>query len=185
MTEFHFGQSVTIEHRKPWLTRRIRLHGKVWSWADDRLVLHREFSGRGRSYDSLAARQRPGDFGTIEIRRGGWITRRRYFRRNGRWIGDIFNVQTPAEFSRGRVIYVDLEIDVSWEPGPPHRVTIHDAADLRRAEKRGGIPAPLAATARNLAVELACLIPTAGDPKTLDWDWDISPVETPDLPPSW
>ena len=84
----------------------------------------------------------------------------------------MYNVQTPAEFGSGRVRYVDLEIDVSCRPGPPPRVTIHDAAELDRSTARGYIPPDLAAMARHLADRLDHVLAETPDPEAPQWDID-------------
>jgi len=184
MQRFKIGQAVTVHHLKPWKPGPpIGMRGRVAGYDGDRLILHREFRGPGHRrhrYDSLGALQRAGDYGIVEFRRGSWVSRRRYYRRNGTWIGDLYNIQTPTEFRSGLVLYVDLEIDVSCRPGPPLQVTIHDAADLDRAVVRGDIPAALAVVVRHLAEGLAQRLAHTPDQDRDSLDWDLTPF--PDTP---
>ena len=187
MQRFKIGQAVTVHHLKPWKPGPpIQMRGRVAGYDGDRLILHREFRAPGHRrhrYDSLNALQRSGDYGIIELHRGSWISRRRYYRKNGTWIGDLYNIQTPTEFRSGLVRYVDVEIDVSCRPGPPLQVAIHDAADLDRAVDRGHIPAELGVVARRLAEGLTQLLAHTPDRDhdSLDsLEWDLTPF--PDTP---
>ena len=59
------------------------------------------------------------------------MLRRAYFRRDGTLIGELFNVQTPAEIDDRGVRYVDLEVDVVRLPGG--QVAVVDEDDLEAA----------------------------------------------------
>ena len=186
MQRFKIGQAITVQHLKPWKPGKpIEMRGRVLSYDGDRLVLHREFRRPGQTYDSLNAKQRSGDYGTIELRRGGWIARRRYYRRDGTWIGDLYNIQSPAEFHSGLVRYVDLEVDVSSLPGPPPKVAIEDAPEFDRAVARGHIPRDIAAVARHLADRLVDALNQTADRDWLGWlEWD-APSRSPSLVGGW
>ncbi len=158
------GARVVVVHGKPW-KRTITMSGVVDSWSDGLLVIRRQFSPGGL-YDSLDEPKRAGDYGTIEVAAGSWLLRRTYFRGGGELIGELYNVQTPAELRPGRVEYVDLEVDVvRWPDG---RVAVVDEADLEAAVRAGGITPELAATAREIASELATTLDRGGDWRAAD-----------------
>lgn len=148
------------------------MRGWVASTDDGLLVIERRFSAGGR-YDSLGAPKLAGDYGTIEVVEGGWVLRRTYHRADGRLIGELFNVQTPVEFSPsptptpspsrepGVVRYTDLEVDVvRWPDG---RVRVVDEDDLWAAVRAGGITPALAEQALTIAYRLADVLRAGGD----------------------
>src|SRR3712207_4801370 len=104
------GARVRVIHGKPW-KRTLTMTGVVTAWTDGLLTLARTFSAGGR-YDSLDLPKLAGDYGTIEVVDRSWVLRRAYFRADGTLIGELFNVQTPAEIGLGVVSYTDLEVDV-------------------------------------------------------------------------
>jgi probable ribonuclease FAU-1 len=137
----------------------------VGGWSDGVLVLLRTFVGGGR-YDSLGAPILPGDHGTIEVVPGGWVLRRTYVRADGQPIGELFNVQTPAQLVADEVRYVDLEVDVVRYPDA--RIEVVDLPELQAAEEAGLISTELGDTARAIAAELADLLRRGGDWRTAD-----------------
>jgi Protein of unknown function (DUF402) len=160
------GSRVSIVHAKPW-ARTLTMRGTVTSWDGDLLTVERTFSAGGQ-YDSLNAPKLAGDWGTIEVRRGGWVLRRAYFRRDGTLIGELFNIQTPATIDDRGVRYVDLEIDVVRLP--VGHVALVDEADLDKAVRIGGIRPETAAQARAVARRLAQILRANGDWRNTDVD---------------
>lgn len=160
------GASVSIVHAKPW-KRTITMRGSITSWDGELLTLERMFSAGGQ-YDSLNLPKLAGDWGTIEIPLGGWVLRRAYFRRDGTLIGELFNIQTPAEIDDRGVRYVDLEIDVVRLPDG--HVAVVDEEDLEAAVRVGGIRPETAAQARAVAHRLAQVLRDDGDWRTADAD---------------
>jgi probable ribonuclease FAU-1 len=137
----------------------------VGEWTDDGvLVLLRSFRGGGR-YDSIGAPILPGDHGTIEVVPGGWVLRRTYCRASGALIGELFNIQTPAEVLSSEVRYLDLEVDVVRLPDG--RVDVVDLDDLARVEASGHVSHALADTARSVARQLAEVLRAGGDWRTV------------------
>jgi hypothetical protein len=170
------GQPIAIRHGKPWRTGRpIHLRGWVESYDGERLVVARRFTSSGMPYDGLEAVQRPGDRGLVELLRGAWISRRRYFRRDGQLIGDLYNVQTPTTFDAAGAGYVDLEIDVAYLPHRQPPVVIQDVAELEATAAAGHIPAELAAIAHQLAGDLADRLRRS--PPEDEPSWNVVPDE--------
>jgi hypothetical protein len=160
------GAPVSIVHAKPW-KRTITMRGIISSWDGDLLTMERAFSAGGQ-YDSLNVPKLAGDWGTIEVARGSWVLRRAYFRRDGTLIGELFNVQTPAEIDDRGVRYIDLEIDVVRMPGG--HVAVVDEADLEAAVRIGGIRPETATQARTVAYRLAEILREDGDWRPADAD---------------
>ena len=158
------GAPVRILHNKPW-KGSVTMTGTVEAWADGVLTLERTFAAGG-SYDSIGAPKRAGDYGAIEVIDGGWVLRRTYRRADGTLIGELYNVQTPAEIGPGVVRYTDLEVDVMRLPNG--RIEVVDEADLERAVRLGGISQELAVTARSIAHRLAEILRAGGDWREAD-----------------
>jgi hypothetical protein len=158
------GDRCEIVHAKPW-KRTITMRGTVAAWDGALLTVKRTFSGGGQ-YDSLHVPKLNGDWGTIEVVPGGRVLRRAYYRRNGTLVGELFNIQTPAEITDGMVRYVDLEVDVVRMPDG--RVTVVDEDDLAAAVRVGGIDAETAEAARQLAYRLADVLRAGSDWRTAD-----------------
>ena len=158
------GATVLVVNGKPW-KRTITMRGTVQSWDGELLVLERLFSAGGQ-YDSLYVPKLRGDWGTIEVVPNGRVLRRAYFRQSGALVGELFNIQTPAEISDGMVRYVDLEVDVVRMPDG--RVEVVDQADLAHAVRIGGIDRATADAALALAERLAGILRDGGDWRTAD-----------------
>jgi hypothetical protein len=139
--------------------------GVVSAWSDGVLVIERTFSPGGR-YDSIGARKLAGDHGTIEVVEGGWVLRRTYLRAGGQLIGELYNVQTPAELLPGRVRYTDLEVDVVRYPDG--RVEVVDEQDLAVVVRAGGITPEQAERALAIAHRLADILRAGGDWRQAD-----------------
>ena len=164
---FPVGSIVRIEHGKPW-KRTISMTGVVKSWEDGLLVIERGFPAGGH-YDSLGDEKRLGDHGLVEVAAGSWVLRRVYFRADGRTIGELYNIQTPAELRPGLVAYTDLEVDVVRRPDG--RVEVVDEDDLARAVEMGGISPGLADIALAIARRLARLLSSGGNWRDADADY--------------
>ena len=164
---FPVGSMVRIEHGKPW-KRTISMTGVVKSWENGLLVIERGFPAGGH-YDSLGDEKRVGDHGLVEVAAGSWVLRRVYFRADGRTIGELYNIQTPAELRPGLVAYTDLEVDVVRRPDG--RVEVVDEDDLARAVEIGGISPGLAETALAIARRLAGLLSSGGNWRDADADY--------------
>jgi len=141
------------------------MRGIVSAWDGTMLTVERMFSGGG-TYDSLNLPILAGDWGTIEVPQGGRLLRRAYFRRDGTLVGELFNVQTPAEIRGGAVRYIDLEVDVVRYPDG--RVLVVDEEDLEAAVRVGGVSSDEAERARALAHRLAEILRAGGDWRTAE-----------------
>jgi hypothetical protein len=165
MTLFPLGSGVRIEHAKPWKAT-VTMTGTVANWSDGCLTILRSFNRPGGRYDTLGERILAGDHGTIEVIEGGWVMRRTYSRADGRSIGELYNIQTPATFSPGVVRYTDLEVDVArFADG---RVQVVDEEDLAVVVRSGGITRELADRAVAIAHRLADILRRGGDWRTAD-----------------
>lgn len=162
------GDPVRVVHAKPW-KRDVVAQTTVDRFADGFLTLRRTFRAGG-VYDSLREPKLEGDWGMIEVVAGGSILRRRCFRADGRLIGELFNVQTPAEIGPGEVWYVDLEVDVLRTTDG--RVSLVDLEEMGQLAASGVIGAEVIDRARQLAEELARIL-RAGQ------DWRIAAAEPP------
>ena len=160
------GAPVQIVHAKPW-KRTITMRGTVVAWDGALLTIERQFSGGG-SYDSLNLPILRGDWGTIEVPQGGRLLRRAYYRQDGTLVGELFNVQTPAEIEGNVVRYIDLEVDVVRFPDG--RVVVVDEDDLAAAVRSGGVTPDLADQATALAHRLADVLRAGGDWRTVEGD---------------
>lgn len=158
------GAPVQVIHAKPW-KRTITMRGTVSDWDGELLTIERQFSGGG-SYDSLNLPILRGDWGTIEVPAGGRLLRRAYYRQDGTLVGELFNVQTPAEIEGNVVRYVDLEVDVVRFPDG--RVVVVDEEDLAAAVRIGGVSPKLAEQALALAYRLAEVLRAGGDWRSAD-----------------
>lgn len=143
------------------------MRGTVTAWDGELLTVERQFSGGG-IYDSLNLPIRRGDWGTIEVPKGGRLLRRAYYRQDGTLVGELFNVQTPAEIEENVVRYVDLEVDVVRFPDG--RVIVVDEDDLRAAVRVGGVTPEVAEQALALAHRLAETLRAGGDWRSAEGD---------------
>jgi hypothetical protein len=176
MNLFQVGQPVQVQHQKPWQPGdTIKLRGIVESFDGYRLVVDRRFQNPGQPYDGLPASQKRGDYGTIELLRDGWVSRRRYLRANGELIGELYNIQTPTRFLADMALYVDLEVDVAYVPEGPEKVFIQDERELEAGVRWGFVPKELAGIATGLAGELAGRL-RRWDPAS-EPEWDVRPDE--------
>jgi len=148
------GREVAIEH--------VKLDGRVLSlsegeileasWKEKRLVLKRsKFKGRS-NYDGLAVPKAEGDYAVSEVTEGDWVYRHSYYRRDGRLIGQYYNINTPVEFYPDRIRYIDLEVDlIRWPEG---NTEIVEKALLARQLDAGRINQALEEKAAAVAEEL-------------------------------
>jgi hypothetical protein len=177
MPLYRKGQPITVHHGKPWKPGKlIQMRGHVAEFDGELVRMTRQFQSPGRPYDGLHAIQRRGDHGTIELPRGAWVARRRYLRKSGSLIGELYNIQTPIELLPREVRYVDLEIDVAYLPHRPERVQVQDVAEMEAAVARGHIPGEVAQVAREVAEELAGRLEQWDGASALEWDVRPEPV---------
>jgi hypothetical protein len=145
------GVELMIEHVKIEGTVLYLSEGTILEANEEegRLLLKRtRYKGRG-VYDGLDIEKEEGDYALTEVRDGEWLLRHSYFRRDGREVGEYWNINTPIEVYPDRVRYVDLEIDVvRWPDG---RTQITDKEALRQRFEEGYISRTLFEKALALA----------------------------------
>jgi hypothetical protein len=159
---FRRGLTVVVRHIKadrPFLGPGIELTGRVNRSKPGHLLLTRRFRPGG-TYDGLGEPKEEGDWGTIFLKEGSWVTRRRYFRKNGDPIGDLYNINTPVEFFPDHLRYVDLELDVARLPDGTFRLEDQEVLEDRIA--RGLMPESLARAARAVAARLIGRLEASG-----------------------
>jgi len=149
------GQQVRIRHQKAggrgfdFTARLLALE------PGHRLLLEREFRPGGR-YDGLDAPILEGDRGTVELYEQAWFSRRLYRRGDGSPIGELYNINTPAEVYPDHIRYLDLEVDlVRWPDG---RVALADREVLEARVQEGLLTPTLAYTALEQAERLLGLL---------------------------
>lgn len=85
----------------------------------------------------------------VGVKEGGWWVHFSYFSQDGRLKGEIYSINTPAEFYKDYIRYIDLEIDVVKFPFGQIRVI--DREELNEKVSRGIINKDLACKAIQLA----------------------------------
>ncbi len=143
------GKTVAVWHLKAG-EPPIRQSGEVLERTKETLVLRRNF-GPGGLYDGLGLPKETGDYGLFELHLERWWGRRRYFRADGTFIGEIYNIHTPPELLPQGVRYLDLEVDIVHTL-KEIRVIDEDILDKKVAE--GLIPEILAQKAKEVAAKL-------------------------------
>jgi hypothetical protein len=147
---FRPGDRVLVRHIKVG-QGNIELRGEIRECGSASLLLLRHFR-EGGLYDGLDLPKKEGDWGTVSLSEGEWVTVRRYYRRDNTPIGEVYNIGTPVEFYPEQLRYVDLELDVVRLPGGAPRLV--DQEVLERKVSQGLLPLSLAQEARRIATEL-------------------------------
>lgn len=123
---------VRLEHVRPSGKPMRPREGVLVEVREEMIVFRRSFSS-GR-YDGLDIPIEPGDFGLTEIRDGSWYIRHSYFRKDGRLLGEYYNINTPVELYPYGARYLDLEVDVIRRNGEPPFVTDREKLALLARE---------------------------------------------------
>jgi len=71
----------------------------------------RVFSREG-IYDGLNVKKEEGDYDIVEFDSRKWYQIHRYYNKDGKLKGIYVNISTPPELLRGKLRYLDLEVDV-------------------------------------------------------------------------
>lgn len=151
------GKIVTVWHLKVG-EGPISQRGEVVERTQEILVLRRNFSSAG-IYDGLGLPKEAGDYGLFELPLGKWWGRRQYFRADGTFLGEIYNIHTPPELLPDGVRYVDLEVDVVHRPP---EVRIIDTEILERKVAEGLLSWALAERAKEVAEGIVRNLQTGG-----------------------
>ncbi|MCP4114116.1 MAG: DUF402 domain-containing protein [Desulfobacteraceae bacterium] len=152
------GKKIGIDH--------VKSNGRVISLSPGKIIgmnpeqgklkLKRITSKGGTAYDGLNLPKKEGDYVISELREGNWFYKHAYFRRDGRLIGEYYNVNTLIELYPDKTRYVDLEIDVvRWPDG---KVAVIDEEDLNRYFESGYLSWKLKDTALKTAYKLKRLL---------------------------
>jgi len=162
------GREIGIEHIKP-SGKIIQLSaGEILevNYQERKLILQRrKFKGGdqpvttlfafGRSfpkYDGLNLPKEVGDYDITEVREGNWFYQHSYYRKDGKLIGQYYNINTPIEFYPDKIRYIDLEIDlIKW---PNDKIEIVKKELLERQLKIGYISKGLKEKAEEIAKNL-------------------------------
>jgi len=146
-SRYYRGREVQVRHQKVGYGG-FAFSGNIETFENTGVLLKRLFRAGG-TYDSLNLPKEKGDFGTIEITLGLWWLRRRYYGEDGEFKGEIYNINTPAEFLPDLIYYVDLELDVvRWPDG---KTKLVDEEILRDKREKGFISAHVAERAQEEA----------------------------------
>ncbi|MCD6083458.1 hypothetical protein DRJ00_03020 [Candidatus Aerophobetes bacterium] len=152
--KFEKGKMVAIDH--------VKLNGKIISLSEGKiieispeerkLVLKRTgYKGKDR-YDGLELPKEEGDYALTEVREGSWFYKHTYHRRDGKLLGEYYNINTPVEFYPDKIRYVDLEIDViRWPDG---KVKVVEEELLEQKLRLGFLSEKLARKAKEVAEKL-------------------------------
>lgn len=145
------GKHLSVYHIKP-DAGPIEIRGRIKEIpAIGQIRLERRFKGGG-SYDGLGVPKEEGDWGIMEIKEGNWWVCFSYFSSDGRSKGEIFSINTPVEFYRDYIYYVDLEIDVVKFPCGETKII--DVEELEERVNKGIISTELANKAKRIAEEI-------------------------------
>jgi probable ribonuclease FAU-1 len=143
--------TVRLEHIRPAGRPMRPRKGVLLSLDQTRLVFKRSFS-RGR-YDGLDIPIQNGDYGVTELREGDWVVKHSYFTRDGKLIGEYYNVNTPVELYPFGARYLDLEVDIIRRAG--EEAFIADREKLALLAHKGCIGRELGQKAIAIAEDLA------------------------------
>jgi len=113
------------------------------------IILRREFNNQG-VYDGLEVPKEPGDYDIMYVNSNNWYQIHKYYSKNNELKGIYINISTPPELLRGKIRYLDLELDVVVKEGG--EVYIIDREELEK--KRDKLTESLYNTAIRKAEEL-------------------------------
>lgn len=133
---------VKLEHMRPSGKAMRPREGVLVDLDEYRVVFRRSFAAQGR-YDGLDLPIAQGDYGMTEITEGSWVVKHSYHTREGRLIGEYFNINTPVELYPYGARYLDLEVDVIRRSGESPFVI--DREKLQLLSRQGAIGSALEA----------------------------------------
>ncbi len=81
-----------------------------------KILLRRNISPNG-VYDGLNILKEEGDYDIMEIDSSKWYQIHNYYSKDGRLKGKYINISTPPELLKGKIRYIDLEIDIIEKDG--------------------------------------------------------------------
>jgi len=130
---------VRLDHIRPSGKAMRPREGALVDLKGDKIAFRRSFSG-GR-YDGLDLDIQKGDYGLTELQEGAWYVKHTYYTREGKLIGEYFNINTPVELYPYGARYVDLEIDVVRRSG--REAILIDREKLSLLSRKGCIGSAL------------------------------------------
>ncbi|MCY0859278.1 MAG: DUF402 domain-containing protein [Sulfolobaceae archaeon] len=95
------------------------------------LRLKRVFHTRGE-YDGLNVEKEPEDYDIFWLSSKDWYSVHHYFSKDGELKGIYINISTPAELFKGKIRYLDLEVDVAITPNSEAKVLDKDKLEEKR-----------------------------------------------------
>lgn len=149
---FKPGKAIKIYHVKPEGEIISLTSGEVieFDFGKGTVLLKRMF--KAGKYDGLGTPKEEGDYAMTEVREGFWVVRHSYYSKEGKQKGELYNINTPAEYYPGNIRYVDLHIDVvRWPDG---KTKVIDEEDLEKSVRSGHISKELAEKVKGIAKEL-------------------------------
>ncbi len=152
--ELEKGKEIAIEH--------VKLNGRVLFLsegaiidsdpAERKLTLKRTKYKGGDKYNGLGLPKEAGDYALTEVKEREWFYKHSYYHKDGRLVGEYYNVNTPIEFYPTKIRYIDLEIDVMrWPDG---KVEIIEEKILDQQSELGYLSEELVYKAKKVAQEL-------------------------------
>jgi hypothetical protein len=127
---------VKLEHMRPSGKAMRPREGVLLDLDEHRIVFRRSFLAQGR-YDGLDLPIGQGDYGVTELFEGSWIVKHSYHTKEGKLIGEYFNINTPVELYPYGARYLDLEVDVIRRAGESPFVI--DREKLQLLSRQGAI----------------------------------------------
>lgn len=95
-----------------------------------KILIRREISPKG-VYDGLNVPKEEGDYDIMEIDSSKWYEIHNYYSKDGKLKGKYINISTPPELLKGKIRYVDLEIDVVEKNGKMEVIDVEEFKKIK------------------------------------------------------
>jgi hypothetical protein len=142
---------VKMEHVRP-SGKSMRPREGILIKSNSQGLIFKRFFSKGR-YDGLDIPIQQGDYGLTEVHEGSWYVKHSYYTKEGKLIGEYFNINTPVELYPYGARYLDLEVDVIRRAG--EKPSIIDREKLSLLTRQGQIGSTLEMKAMEIAESLA------------------------------
>lgn len=124
--------------------------------AERKLTLKRTRYKGGDKYDGLELPKEVGDYALTEAKESEWFYKHTYHHKDGRLVGEYYNINTPIEFYPNKIRYIDLETGViRWPDG---KVEVIEENLLDPQLKLGYLSEKLVKKAKRVAEEFKKLL---------------------------